>query len=307
MLILVIFGASGHLALTKTLPSLYRVYSNGMLDKRSKIIGYARTKMETEQFVEKINDSIQSKFKVPAKDEGLREFLDMISYFSGMYDSQSDFSALHDYMTAIASQKKAKGPLNQIDSVVYYLAIPPELIFTISKNIKQAHESSCAPCPIRIAIEKPFGSDYDSAAHLVSELGQIFGESEIYRIDHYLGKEMVKNIHALRFANHVFSALWNREHISNVQITFKEAFGVQGRGGYFDKEGIIRDVMQNHLIQILLYVAMDRPVSFDQEDVKVEKVSLSLHHCMVVAFTQINTNSIPRRHRDWTIHQKCCQ
>ena len=274
MLILVIFGASGHLALTKTVPSLYRLYLNGMLDKNSRIIGYARTKMETEQFVEKVSNSIQAKFKVPASDVNLERFLNLITYFSGMYDSPSDFSALEDYMLNISGQKRAKGSSNQIDAAVYYLAIPPELILTITTNIKGVRESAPTTYPIRIAIEKPFGSDYDSAAILVRELDQLFTESEIYRIDHYLGKEMVKNIHALRFANHVFSALWNREHISNVQITFKESFGVQGRGGYFDGEGIIRDVMQNHLIQILLYVAMDKPVSFSQEDIKTEKLRL---------------------------------
>lgn len=229
--------------------------------------------METEQFVDKARNSIQSKFNVSADDDNLKGFLSLISYFSGLYDAPSDFSALENHMADITGQKRSKGQSHHISSVVYYLAIPPEVILTIAQNIRQVYESSSAAYHIRIAVEKPFGTDYDSAAILVNELNQIFSEAEIYRIDHYLGKEMVKNIHALRFGNHVFNALWNREHISNVQITFKESFGVQGRGGYFDGQGIIRDVMQNHLIQILLYVAMDRPVSFDQEDIKAEKVS----------------------------------
>ena len=266
------FGASGHLALTKTLPSIYRLYSNNLLAKDTKIIGYARTAMETGQFVDKVRSSIQSKFSIAAGDDNLENFLKLLSYFSGLYDAPSDFSALDNHMSVVTNPGKSKEPHYSITTVVYYLAIPPELILTIAQNIRRVYEPNSANYSVRIAIEKPFGTDYESAALLVNELGQNFKETEIYRIDHYLGKEMVKNIHALRFSNHVFNALWNREHISNVQITFKESFGVQGRGGYFDSQGIIRDIMQNHLIQILLYVAMDRPVSFGQEDIKAEKV-----------------------------------
>lgn len=125
-------------------------------------------------------------------------------------------------------------------------------------------------------IEKPFGRDYDSSEHLSKHLSALFQEDQMYRIDHYLGKEMVQNLMVLRFGNRIFGPIWNRENIASVQITFKEPFGTQGRGGYFDTFGIIRDVMQNHLLQILSLVAMEKPVSASAEDIRDEKVDCHL-------------------------------
>lgn len=155
---------------------------------------------------------------------------------------------------------------------IFYMALPPSVFAAASLGLKQNVYSETGTN--RIIVEKPFGRDSASSKELSINLAKSCQEDEIYRIDHYLGKEMVKNLMVLRFANVFFGAVWNRFYISNVQITFKEPIGTQGRGGYFDEFGIIRDVMQNHLLQILTIVAMDKPPSLDAEDVRNEKVKV---------------------------------
>jgi len=155
---------------------------------------------------------------------------------------------------------------------IFYLAVPPSVFSTAAKAIKEAGLSQTGFN--RVIIEKPFGKDFESSEKLSKELADLFSEDEIYRIDHYLGKEMVQNLMCLRFANSVFEPLWNRHHIKTVQIIFKENFGTQGRGGYFDEFGIIRDVMQNHLLQVLALLAMEAPVTLAANDVRDEKTKL---------------------------------
>jgi len=160
---------------------------------------------------------------------------------------------------------------------IFYLALPPSVFIETTANLK----THCMGLDgwNRVIVEKPFGKDLDSSNVLSKHLASIFSEDQIYRIDHYLGKEMVQNLLVLRFANRIFTPLWNRDNISNVQIVFKEPFGTQGRGGYFDEFGIIRDVMQNHLLQILCLVAMERPPTSDADDIRLEKVKVlkSIH------------------------------
>merc|ERR1711977_114354 len=196
--VVVVLGASGDLAKKKTFPALFGLYRNGFLPKDVKIVGYARTKMDHEEYLKRVKSYI----KTPTKDieQQLDEFCKFSTYVAGQYDKDESFR---------------------------------ELDRALRPNWK---------------------------------------EEETFRIDHYLGKEMVKNILILRFGNEFFGATWNRNHIDNVQITFKEPFGTEGRGGYFDEFGIIRDVMQNHLLQVLTLLAMERPISFSAEDVRDEKV-----------------------------------
>jgi len=155
---------------------------------------------------------------------------------------------------------------------IFYLAIPPTIFVDVGKGIQPAAMSKTGWN--RVIVEKPFGRDLESSRHLGKQLAALFEETQIYRIDHYLGKEMVQNLMSTRFANAVFEPLWNRQHIQCVVITFKENFGTKGRGGYFDKFGIIRDVMQNHLLQVLSLVAMEPPSSLKAEDVRDEKVKV---------------------------------
>lgn len=189
----------------------------------------------------------------------ISKFQELCEYFSGGYEDDSKYDEL-----------KAKILSFNPKLVVFYLALPPSVFIPVSQRI--ATRISNKSFETRLVVEKPFGKDSFSSAELSLALSCFFTESQIYRIDHYLGKEMVKNMLILRFANVFFDAVWDCKHISNVQITFKETIGVEGRGGYFDEFGIIRDVMQNHLMQILCLIAMEKPKSMNSEHVRDEKV-----------------------------------
>ncbi|MCJ1445293.1 MAG: Glucose-6-phosphate 1-dehydrogenase [Stictis urceolatum] len=259
--VIVVLGASGDLAKKKTFPALFGLYRNQFLPQNAHIVGYARTKMDHEEYLKRVKSYI----KVPTKDmeEQLQEFTKLTSYVSGQYDKDDSFIALNDH---IKSLEKGRKETNR----VFYMALPPSVFTTVSEHLKK----NCYPKEgiARIIVEKPFGKDLQSSRDLQRALEPNWKEEEIFRIDHYLGKEMVKNMLILRFGNEFFGATWNRNHIDNVQISFKEPFGTEGRGGYFDEFGIIRDVMQNHLLQILTLLAMERPISFSAEDIRDEKV-----------------------------------
>lgn len=219
---------------------------------------------------EEYKKRISSYFKLPDEESKAQaaSFLSKCSYISGQYDTDEGYIELEAHVLSLEAEMK----VTRRDRL-FYLALPPSVFAEVSihlkKNVYPGEEGSA-----RVIIEKPFGHDLESSQELQSQLAPVWEESEIFRIDHYLGKEMVKNILILRFGNLFFSSSWNNKTISNVQISFKETFGTQGRGGYFDSIGIIRDVMQNHLLQVLSLVAMERPVSFDSEDIRDEKVKV---------------------------------
>ncbi|KAL0079026.1 glucose-6-phosphate dehydrogenase [Phycomyces blakesleeanus] len=199
----------------------------------------------------------------------IEEFKKITSYVSGLYDKDEAWQGLDNAVKKSENDRKIpSGNKHRI----FYMALPPSIFIPVAKGVKKnvyGHEGVN-----RLIVEKPFGMDSESSNHLAHELGQLFKEDEIYRIDHYLGKEMVKNVMNMRFANIFFSNVWDRNYIDNVQITFKEPFGTEGRGGYFDDFGIIRDVMQNHLLQVLSLIAMERPISTDAEAIRDEKVKV---------------------------------
>ncbi|KAF8929966.1 glucose-6-phosphate dehydrogenase [Dissophora ornata] len=259
----VVLGASGDLAKKKTFPALFGLYKNKYLDPNTRIIGYARTKMDGTTFHGHVSKYI--KIKSDADKAALESFLKLCSYQDGQYDKDSDFQVLEQHIREV---EKASGA----NSRLFYMALPPSVFIPVSTSLKKNNYRK--DVIIRLIVEKPFGMDLDSSRKLAEELGALFTENEIYRIDHYLGKEMVKNLMILRFGNVIFGSVWNRQNIDNIQITFKEKIGTEGRGGYFDEFGIIRDVMQNHLLQILSLVAMEPPVSLDAEDVRDEKVKV---------------------------------
>ena len=248
-----VIGASGDLAKKKTYPSLFALYQAGYLPEHAVVVGYARSQKSDDEFRAQIAGYI----KVRADDADAaalkQAFLAKCIYRSGRYDAPEDVGAVGAEM-ALLEQATGLDVANRL----FYFAIPPSVFVPIGTSIKQAALATRGWN--RLIVEKPIGHDLASFDALSKDMSALYNEDEVYRIDHYLGKEMVQNLLVLRFANATFEPLWNKHHISSVTITFKEDIGTQGRGGYFDSYGIIRDVMQNHLLQVLSLIAMEAPV-----------------------------------------------
>ncbi|KAF2075890.1 hypothetical protein CYY_002826 [Polysphondylium violaceum] len=262
-LTVVILGASGDLAKKKTYPALFSLYLRSLLPENTIIYGYARSHIELDDFKKRIGSYLKG------SEEKKKAFLDLCHYHSGLYD---DKSAYDEFDKLIRKEEaKIQSPTSKYNRL-FYMAIPPSIFIEVSKGIHGSLIENNGWS--RVIVEKPFGRDLESSRVLVSELGRLFKEKDLFRIDHYLGKEMVQNLMVLRFSNAVFEPLWSKSHISNITITFKEDIGTEGRGGYFDQFGIIRDVMQNHLLQVLSLVAMEPPLSLNADDITNEKVRL---------------------------------
>jgi glucose-6-phosphate 1-dehydrogenase len=252
--VLVVFGATGDLAHKMIFPSLYAMVKRGVLD--TPIIGVAFDDWPLDQFIARARDSIVS--HVDKIDEAVFKTLAaQLSYVSGDYRSQSTFDRLHE---ALGDHKH---PL-------YYLAIPPSMFETVANGLKEAGIAAGA----RLMVEKPFGRDLASAKALNKVLHTVFDENAIFRIDHFLGKEAIQNLLYFRFANSFLEPVWNRDHIESVQITMAEDFGIKGRGKFYDEVGCIRDVIQNHLVNVLLLLAMEPPATGASEDLVDEKVQI---------------------------------
>ena len=247
---IVVVGASGDLAKKKTFPSLFDLYSHGYLPEHMLILGYARSHKSDEDLRAQLKPYLVKHGDVGKVDQ----FLEKVVYRSGGYDDKNAFASMHAELLEYEAAQGASDTTNRL----FYFAIPPNVFLDTARSI---HGTAVSPSGwTRIVVEKPFGHDYDSCERLSVGLGELFTEDHLYRIDHYLGKEMVQNLICLRFANEFLEPLWNRDHVQCVLITFKEDFGTQGRGGYFDQSGIIRDILQNHLTQVLSLVAMEPPV-----------------------------------------------
>ncbi|KAI7817045.1 glucose-6-phosphate 1-dehydrogenase [Gamsiella multidivaricata] len=261
---IVVLGASGDLAKKKTFPALFGLFLHGHISPTTRIIGYARTKMDRPDYLKRISQYIKNK-TTPKVKAALEQFLDQCTYVSGVYDQDSGFQDLEKELQRVEKEIKTYDRL-------FYMALPPSVFIPVANGLKK----NCYTTKgiNRLIVEKPFGMDLESSRTLQKALGALYREDEIYRIDHYLGKEMVKNIMILRFTNQIFGSCWDKDHISNVQITFKEKIGTEGRGGYFDEFGIMRDVMQNHLFQILSLIAMETPASLEAEDIRNAKVDV---------------------------------
>jgi glucose-6-phosphate 1-dehydrogenase len=259
-----VLGASGDLAKKKTFPALWALYREGLIPEHVKIYGFARHKYTDEDFRKFLAQNIKTSDESGA--QKLEGFKQLCHYYTA--PSYSSIEAFKEFDSTVLRKGEGEDGGNRL----FYLALPPNVFVDTCTAIKHGAVSSKGWN--RVIVEKPFGHDLESATKLSKSLGALFHESQLYRIDHYLGKEMVQNLMVLRFANSFFEPIWNRQHISCVRIVFKEDFGTQGRGGYFDKFGIIRDVMQNHLMQILSLVAMEPPVSLGAEDVRDEKVKV---------------------------------
>eukprot|EP00775_Hariotina_reticulata_P006254 gene6254-6492_t len=261
---IVVLGASGDLAKKKTFPALFALYTKGFLPRATQIIGYARTALTHDGLRERLAPFLKG------NPEQVERFLQLCTYHQGDYTSDA---AGYEQLASLLTDWEAQ-PVHPAGRL-FYLALPPYVYPEVCKGLS-THCNSLGPAAnpgswVRVIVEKPFGSDLESSEALCNELGAMFPENQLYRIDHYLGKELAQNLLVLRWANPIFAAWWNRHYVSNVQISFKEDFGTQGRGGYFDSYGIIRDVIQNHLTQLLALIAMECPVSNHPDDIRDEK------------------------------------
>ncbi|KAJ4827329.1 Glucose-6-phosphate 1-dehydrogenase 6, cytoplasmic [Turnera subulata] len=268
----IVLGASGDLAKKKTFPALFNLYRQGFLQSNEvHIFGYARTKISDEELRNRIKGYLD-KNAANEPSEDVLKFLQLIKYVSGSYDNEEGFKLLDK---AISEHEESKKSAEGSSRRLFYLALPPSVYPPVCRMIKKCcMNKSDMGGWTRVVIEKPFGKDLESSEKLSTQIGELFEEPQIYRIDHYLGKELVQNMLVLRFANRFFLPLWNRDNIANVQIVFREDFGTEGRGGYFDEYGIIRDIIQNHLLQVLCLVAMEKPVSLKPEHIRDEKVKV---------------------------------
>jgi glucose-6-phosphate 1-dehydrogenase len=267
----VVFGASGDLTGRKLLVSLFKLFSENLLSNSFYLLGCGRTNFSDEDFRRKAETSIRDNSDfLPSKQ--LDDFVGRIYYIEGDYDNAN----LYERIASRVVELNRKHNVN--DNLVFYLAVPPTLYTTIVEHLSSATlaciKSSGTEQQVKLVVEKPFGRDLQSAMDLNNCISRCFKESQIYRIDHYLGKETVQNILMLRFANAIFEPVWNRNYIDNVQITIAETMGVEHRAGYYDTSGAIRDMFQNHMLQMVTLVAMEPPISFGADSVRDEKVRL---------------------------------
>ncbi|MFL5822121.1 MAG: glucose-6-phosphate dehydrogenase [Solirubrobacteraceae bacterium] len=265
---LVIFGATGDLAHRKLLPALYNLAHEGALPERFELVGVARRDQEHEDFAQVARESIERFSRQKADSDVLEGLLENIRYVPGTFDDDQVYSALGEVLEEF--DERAGHALNR----VFYLSTAPDFFPVISEKIGQAGLARPAGAEARIVIEKPFGHDLESARSLNAQLLEVFEESQIFRIDHYLGKETVQNLMAFRFANTLFEPVWNRNFVDSVQITASEDIGIEGRAGYYDHAGALRDLVQNHMLQLLALLTMEPPASFEANRVRDEKVKV---------------------------------
>ena len=262
---LVIFGASGDLTSRKLIPALYRLHCRKRLPAGSHVVGMSRTPMSHDAWRDSLAETTAAHLGKEFDRARWQEFASGVYYQPGDVGDSAAFTALNALLAEIE-----KPPVVRL----YYLAASPQLYLRAVERIGAAGMADESSGPRRIVVEKPFGHDLESARQLNRAMHEVFREQQIYRIDHYLGKETVQNVLVLRFANSIFEPVWNRNYIDHVQITVAEEVGVGRRGGYYDKAGVLRDMFQNHLLQLLMITAMEAPVRFEADLVRDEKVKV---------------------------------
>src|SRR5262249_37194367 len=268
--VVIIFGASGDLTKRKLVPALYRLTQQRLLPAEFAILGSARSKMSHDEFRNEMKEAIVTYSEAEQVDEAVWEsFAKGIFYVAGDINNPNSYREISKMLDQIDKERGTAG------NRVFYLSTSPTLY---AEAIQQLGAADLAKPEgkgwTRIIIEKPFGHDLASAKELNVEAAKVFDEDQVYRIDHYLGKETVQNLMVFRFANGIFEPIWNRRYIDHVQITNAEALGVEGRGGYYDTAGVLRDMIQNHVFQVLSLVAMEPPISLSANAVRDEKIKV---------------------------------
>jgi glucose-6-phosphate 1-dehydrogenase len=265
---IVIFGATGDLTARKVLPAVYNLRRAGLLPPETTVVGFARRPLSDDDFRSQMRTALDSHSRVPVEQAMWEDFAHGIFYQPGQFGEKEAFRDLAERLEQIDSARGTRG------NRLFYLATPPSAYEDIIANLGKAGLDRQGPREgwARIVIEKPFGHDLDSARHLNDAVVKVFDESQVYRIDHYLGKETVRNLLVFRFGNGIFEPLWNRRYVDHVQITVGEDGGVDGRGAFYEEAGASRDILQNHLLQVLTLVAMEPPIAFEADSLRDEKV-----------------------------------
>jgi len=263
---LVIFGVTGDLSRKKLMPAVYDLANRGLLPPGFALVGFARREWENQDFAQVVHDSVREHSRTPFNEEVWQQLSEGIRFVQGDFDDDAAFDRLKQTIEELDVKRGTNG------NHAFYLSIPPKAFPLVCRQLSRSGLADPKPDEFRrVVIEKPFGHDLQSARELNEVVEAVFPADSIFRIDHYLGKETVQNILALRFANQLFEPLWNANYIDHVQITMAEDIGVGGRAGYYDGIGAARDVIQNHLLQLLALTAMEEPVSFDAADLRNEK------------------------------------
>ena len=268
--IVVIFGASGDLTKRKLLPALYHLEQAGLLPEDFAVVGVARRDLSA-TFGPDMQDGIIKGGGVEDNDPKLKPFMDRVYYFATEFDDDAGFEKLKAHLADLDGKFNTKG------NRLFYLAVAPEFFADITHRLGQHGMAKPEPGDehwVRVIIEKPFGTDLESARKLNDEINSVLSEDQIFRIDHYLGKETVQNILVFRFGNGIFEPVWNRNYIDHVEITAAESIGIEGRGPFYEKAGAVRDVLQNHVMEVLSFVAMEPPDSFQADAVRTEKLKV---------------------------------
>lgn len=290
---ILLFGSTGDLSKRKLIPSIFHLFQEGSLSEKFVFMPIGRQDMTNEEYKEIVKTSILTHEKITSYD-GLDEFLSRVNYQRVNNDELDDYLRLNDEII------KNEAIFNTEGNRLFYFALPPSTFSIVSERLKDAKLTETEGFK-RLIIEKPFGKDSASAAALSDAISSTFDESEIYRIDHYLGKEMVQNIEVIRFSNSMFEPLWNNHYISNVQITSSESLGVLDRGNYYDNSGVVRDMFQNHMLQMVSLLAMEPPSTLSSEDIRLEKVKV-LKSIRRYKPEDIKSNFVRGQYDDGTIH-----
>jgi len=266
---LVIFGVTGDLARKKLMPAVYDLTNRGLLPPGFALTGFARRDWETQDFAQIVHDSVKEHARTPFREATWRQLAEGIRFVQGSFDDPEAFERLSSTVHELDEKRGTGG------NHAFYLSVPPSAFPLVcrqlaSSGLSQPQDNTWR----RVVIEKPFGHDLHSAEELNDVVSEVFPPDSVFRIDHYLGKETVQNLLALRFANQMFEPIWNSNYVDHVQITMAEDIGIGGRAGYYDGIGAARDVIQNHLLQLLALTAMEEPVSFDPRDLRAEKIKV---------------------------------